>query len=159
HSVAVFYVVAMAAMFVLALGPEPRFFGRPILYEAPYSWLMRLPGFETLRVPARFAMLIVLCQSVLLALAVGRWSSRLRRPALVVFWLGGGFRVGGGAGFAVGPPPPSGPEWPDAVAAVVEVPPGGQHDFDAIYRSLSHGRPIVNGYSGFFPPFYLPFVS
>ena len=36
---------------------------------------------------------------------------------------------------------------------------GGQHDFDAIYRSLTHGRPIVNGYSGYYPPFYLPFVS
>jgi hypothetical protein len=35
---------------------------------------------------------------------------------------------------------------------------GDQHDFDAIYRSLHHGRPIVNGYSGYVPPFYLPFV-
>src|SRR5262245_24850347 len=159
HSVAVFYVVAMAAIFVLALGPEPRLFGRPILYEPPYSWLMRLPGFETLRVPARFAMLIVLCQSVLLALAVSRWSSRLRRRELAVLLIGAGLLVDGWARVHVEQPPPSGPEWPDAIAAVVEVPPGGQHDFDAIYRSLSHGRPIVNGYSGFFPPFYLPFVT
>jgi hypothetical protein len=28
-----------------------------------------------------------------------------------------------------------------------------------MYRSLAHGRPIVNGFSGYDPPFYLPFVS
>jgi hypothetical protein len=79
----VFYLLAMATMFVCALGPEPRLFGRPILYEPPYAWLMRVPGFDTLRVPARFAMLFVLCQCVLLALAVARWSSRQLRPQLV----------------------------------------------------------------------------
>jgi hypothetical protein len=60
HSIVAFYVVAMAAFYLFALGPEPRLFGRPILYEAPYAWLMRLPGFDTLRVPARFGMLFVL---------------------------------------------------------------------------------------------------
>jgi F5/8 type C domain-containing protein len=159
QSVAVFYVVAMAAMFVFALGPEPRLLGRPILYEPPYAWLMRLPGFDTLRVPARFSMLLVLCQCVLLALAVSRWSSRLARPHLVAVLIGAGLLVDGWARFHVEQPPPSGPAWPVAVATVVEVPMGGQHDFDAIYRSLTHGRPIVNGYSGFDPPFYLPFVS
>jgi F5/8 type C domain-containing protein len=159
QSVAIFYVVAMAAVFVLALGPEPRLFGRPILYEPPYAWLMHLPGFDTLRVPARFAMLFVLCQSVLLALAVSRWPARLCRPELIAVLIGAGLLVDGWARVHVEQPPPSGPEWPEAVAAVVEVPPGGQHDFDAIYRSLWHGRPIVNGYSGFYPPFYLPFVS
>ena len=159
HSVAIFYVVAMAAMFVLALGPEPRLFGRPILYEPPYAWLMHLPGFDTLRVPARFAMLFVLCQSVLLAVAVSRWSPRPGRAEVIAILIGAGLLVDGWARVHVEQPPPSGPEWPEAVAAVVEVPPGGQHDFDAIYRSLLHGRPIVNGYSGFYPPFYLPFVS
>jgi hypothetical protein len=159
HSVAVFYVLAMAAMFVCALGPEPRLFGRPILYEPPYAWLMRVPGFDTLRVPARFAMLFVLCQCVLLALAVARWSSRQRRPQLVVALMGAGLLVDGWARVHVEQPPPAGPQWPDVVAAVVEVPLGGPHDFDAMYRSLAHGRPIVNGFSGYDPPFYLPFVS
>lgn len=158
QSVAVFYVTAMAAMFVLALGPEPRLLGRPILYEPPYAWLMRLPGFDTLRVPARFAMLFVLCQCVLLALAVGRLTARRLRPHLVVVLIGAGLLVDGWAHVRVEQPPAAGYQWPDAVAAVVELPMGDQHDFDAIYRSLQHGRPIVNGYSGYFPPFYLPFV-
>jgi hypothetical protein len=38
---------------------------------------------------------------------------------------------------------------------VVELP-LGEPDFDlrAMYYSLVHGRPILNGYSGFFPPHY-----
>jgi hypothetical protein len=159
QSVAVFYVVAMAVMFVLALGPEPRLLGRPILYEPPYAWLMRLPGFDTLRVPARFAMLFVLCQSVLLAVAVSRWFPRLRRAELIAVVIGAGLLVDGWARVQVEEAPSPGPRWPDEVAAVVEIPPRLPNDFDAIYRSLIHGRPIVNGYSGFDPPFYLPFVS
>ncbi|HEX7795730.1 MAG TPA: discoidin domain-containing protein [Vicinamibacterales bacterium] len=168
HSVTVFYVTAMAAMFALALGPEPRLLGRPILYEPPYAWLMRLPGFDTLRVPARFAMLFVLCQCVLLAFAVARltsgqlvsgFSQTLRiRPQSIVAVIAVGILVDGWAHVHVEQPPDAGYQWPDTVAAVVEVPMGDQHDFDAIYRSLHHGRPIVNGYSGYFPPFYLPFV-
>jgi hypothetical protein len=159
HSVAVFYLVAMATMFLLALGPEPRLFGRPILYQAPYAWLMRLPGFDTLRVPARFAMLFVLCQCVLLALAVSRWSPRLRRPQLAVAVIGAGLLIDGWARVRVEPPALSGPQWPDVVAAVVEMPLGEQYDFAAISRSLVHGRPIVNGYSGYEPPFYQPFMA
>ena len=159
HSVAIFYVIAMAAMLVMALGPEPRLFGRPILYKPPYEWFMRLPGFDALRVPARFAMLFVLCQSVLLALAIARWSFRVSRPQVLVAAIGAGLLIDGWARVHVEAAPAAGPVWPDAVAAVVEVPPGGQADFDAIYRSMSHGRPIVNGYSGYDPPFYLPFVA
>jgi F5/8 type C domain len=170
HSVTVFYLAAMAAMFVFALGPEPRLLGRPILYEPPYAWLMRVPGFDTLRVPARFAMLFVLCQCVLLAFAVARLTSgpfvasgfsrtlRIRPHSIVVGLIGVGILVDGWARVHVEQPPAAGYEWPDTVAAVVEVPMGDQHDFDAIYRSLHHGRPIVNGYSGYFPPFYLPFM-
>jgi hypothetical protein len=170
HSVAVFYVIAMVTMFALALGPEPRLLGRPILYEPPYAWLMRLPGFDTLRVPARFAMLFVLCQCVLLAFAVARLTSRqfvtsslsrslrIRPQSVVVTVIGIGLLVDGWAHIHVEQPPAAGYQWPDTVAAVVELPMGDQHDFDAIYRSLHHGRPIVNGYSGYFPPFYLPFV-
>src|SRR3954465_12589166 len=73
RSVPMFYVAAMAAMYVLALGPAPLAWGHPVLYEPPYAWLMRLPGIEELRVPARFAMLGVLCSSTLLAIAVARW--------------------------------------------------------------------------------------
>jgi hypothetical protein len=38
--------------------------------------------------------------------------------------------------------------------AVVEWPFGLFHDFDYIFRQAAHGKPILNGYSGFFPTTY-----
>ena len=38
--------------------------------------------------------------------------------------------------------------------AVVEWPFGLLYDFDYVFRQAAHGKPIVNGYSGFFPPTY-----
>ncbi len=39
--------------------------------------------------------------------------------------------------------------------ALMELPLGhSYHDVAAMYRSMSHGRPVVNGYSGYFPPHY-----
>ena len=64
-----FYALAAFAMWVFALGPDPTFFGMRALYQAPYGWLMRLPGFDGLRVPARFWMMCLACLSVLAALA------------------------------------------------------------------------------------------
>src|SRR5262249_40976817 len=52
RSVLGFYALAAFATWVFALGPDPEFFGHRFLYQAPYGWLMRLPGFEGLRVPA-----------------------------------------------------------------------------------------------------------
>ena len=52
-----FYLLCAFAMWVLALGPEPTIMDRPALSQAPYGWLMRLPGFDGLRVPARFWMM------------------------------------------------------------------------------------------------------
>jgi hypothetical protein len=39
-------------------------------------------------------------------------------------------------------------------AAVVEWPLGILYDFDYVFRQAQHGKPIVNGYSGFFPASY-----
>ena len=157
HSTVVFYVTAMIAIYVLALGPEPRLLGRPILYEPPYAWLMRLPGFDVLRVPARFAMLGVLCQAVLLAFAIARWPSGASRQPVIVALIGAGLLADGWVRLPTELAPVPGPEWQE-VDAVVELPPGDPGDFAAIYRGLSHGRPIVNGYSSYYPPHYLPFV-
>jgi hypothetical protein len=53
--------------------------------------------------------------------------------------------------------PARGPDGWANVTAVVELPTDEPAvDFGAIYRAMSHGRPIVNGYSGYDPPHYLP---
>jgi hypothetical protein len=42
----------------------------------------------------------------------------------------------------------------DLPRAVVEWPFGTTYDCDYVFRQAQHGKPILNGYSGFFPPAY-----
>jgi hypothetical protein len=109
-----------------------------------------------LRVPARFAMLAVLCQSIAGSIVLARWAAG-RRGILLTVAVGAGLLADGWmvlpVAAAAGTPSPL---WSD-VAAIVELPPGRPEvDFPAIARSLEHRRPIVNGYSGYAPPHYLP---
>ena len=151
-----FYLLAMVAMYVCALGPEPRLLGRPMLYEPPYAWLMRLPGFDVLRVPARFVMLSALCQSVLVALAVARWGTASRR-AVTVALVSAGILADGWVRLPVVAAPTGGIQAWSEVAAVVELPLGDPDtDFGALFRAMTHGKPTVNGVSGYLPPHYLP---
>ena len=158
RSTLAFYGAAAATMYVLAFGPAPTAFGQPFLYEAPYAWLMRLPGFDVLRVPARFAMLAVLCQTVVVALTVAKWPSG-RRKGLAVAVVCLGVLADGWIHLPLEAAPLRGPkDWP-GVAAVLELPPGSPRvDFPAMFRSMFHERPIVNGFSGYAPPFYVPLV-
>lgn len=158
RSPAAFYVMALCAMYFLALGPEPRLLGRPLLYEPPYAWLMRLPGFASLRVPGRFAMLAVLCQAVLLACALARWRvPQANRLAVIV---AAGLLLDGWATIPAAAVPFAGPEVVPEATAVVELPPGASDvDFAAIHHQMAHRRPLINGYSGYNPPHYLPFVG
>ena len=64
----VFYLSAAAIMWALALGPHPMLHGRPIGLSGPYGVLALLPGFDGIRVPARFWMLSVLSLSIVAAL-------------------------------------------------------------------------------------------
>ena len=60
-----FYAVAAAMIVLLSLGPEMFTRGQN-LGIGPYGFLYTyVPGFQGLRVPARFAMLVVLCLAVL----------------------------------------------------------------------------------------------
>jgi hypothetical protein len=43
----------------------------------------------------------------------------------------------------------------DFPGAVVEWPFGSLYDFEYVLRQAAHEKPILNGYSGFFPPAYL----
>ncbi len=66
-----FYTAAALVLFVVSMGPKPAFAGHQFLYQPPYAWLMRLSLFESIRVPARFGMLIMLALG-------GRWLDRVR---------------------------------------------------------------------------------
>ena len=51
-------------MWLLSLGPAPTLMGNEVMYRGPYTLLMFLPGFNSLRVPARFWMMTTLCLAV-----------------------------------------------------------------------------------------------
>jgi hypothetical protein len=157
RSVPVFYIVAMAAMYVLALGPAPKLFDVPFLYRPPYEWLMALPGYSTLRVPARFLALAMLSGSVLIAILVARVRTIPRFRTVIVAVAAVSVLIDAAARLPVQPSPPRGPTWSGA-DAVIELPAGHLADFAAIHRSMIHGLPILNGYSGYFPHHYLPLM-
>jgi hypothetical protein len=177
-----FFLVALVAAAWLSLGPSPRSFGRPVDLIGPYGWLFDyVPGFEGVRVPARFGMIVALMLAVLGgygAAALSRW--RIGRPLAAalaaVFLLEGTalpFLVNGTtppAGFAAPEArvyrPARAPRLYHAIAAldpdaIIAELPLGQHDFDlrATYYSTVHWRRILNGYSGFYPPFYGPLAT
>jgi hypothetical protein len=165
RSTLAFYVCGAVVMYLLALGPAPMFFGRQILYEPPYAWLMRLPGFDVLRVPARFGMPALLCQAVIVALILARWLlPESPRRSLMVLAIGIGVLADGWVRLPLIAAPAAPSAAFDELAktgarAVIELPAGEPIvDFPAMYRSMFHGLPVANGFSGFAPPHYLPLV-
>ncbi len=150
RSVLAFYALAAFAMWIFALGPDPEFFRHRFLYQAPYGWLMRLPGFDGLRVPARFWMMCLLCLSALAAIAVNRLGGRARRlatAAAVVGLLADGWP----AVFNVGAEPEHRPA-PAGVAARLDLPSIEDNDAAALYQQTLDPVPLYNGFSGYAAP-------
>lgn len=177
-----FFVLALAAALWLSLGPAPRTLGRPLELAAPYGLLFDyVPGFDGLRAPARLAMIV----AFLLALVAGYGADvigRMRRGQALLGVLGAAFLLESTlVPFPVnGMEPPRGFNAPEArlyrparapavyrqVAqqapdGVLAELPLGYPDFDlrAMYYSTVHRRPVLNGYSGYFPRHYGQLLS
>ena len=150
-SVAALYAVGAVAATMLALGPVGRVFGHRFWYRPAYTWLMGLPSFESARVPALFSCVTIVCLAVLAAFAVVRfWPTVTRRSLVWTAVIAGAIVLDGWAKIAVAPAPAP---LRAAITAdlVVELPTRGwQQDTAAMYRAMTHGRPLVNGYSGYF---------
>lgn len=154
-----FYVAGGFLMYLLALGPSPTLMGKPFLPTGPYAWLQGLPVFSSLRAPARFGMLLVLCLSA--AAAIGyAWMTanvtRARRWSIAVVLA---LVIAGESwprGIPVWEPPRAWDLQPSDVSGALLVLPvlNEINDAGTMYRAMSHGRPTVNGYSGHFPPWY-----
>ncbi len=161
-AVALYGLIGLAAL-VVSLGPTPTAWGRPLLSAGPYVWLGHIvPLWDTLRVPARFGALTVLCTSVLAGVGASAWLPRAGRwavpatatiCAVIVFeGCGGVLRLdpeshGPSAddkrAYAWLSQQSAGPliELPTSTLALLNV------ELDYQYAALAHGHPIVNGMS------------
>jgi hypothetical protein len=178
HQHAYFALALLAAMW-LSLGPLPLALGRPVEVAAPYAFLYEnVPGFEGVRVPARFAMVAVLMLATLAGFGAAALSLKRFGPAALALLAVGAVaesvilpfpvNVGGSiAGYNAPDPRLQRPaRAPDVYKEIARLPadaviaelPLGLTEFDlrAMYYSLAHGRRLLNGYSGFLPPHYGP---
>ena len=174
-----FWLALMMLALWLSLGPTPMAGPQRLQGVGLYALLYdHVPGFTGLRVPARFAMIAGLFVSVLAgygAAALARWSP----AALAVVGV-----LAVAEGTAV--PLPLNGTWatdeatpPARVFPAVSAPPVYQRLRDLPARSVvaefpfgddawelryvdyaaTHGKPILNGYSGAFPPAYIARVA
>jgi hypothetical protein len=155
-----FYTLAMGLMYLLCLGPRPRFLGLSFMARGPYGLLMLLPGYDSIRVPARFAMVAALCLSIVAALAFARLTRRMGRTArfIAAAVVCCGVIVDSALGEMPLRPLPVRSVFLEALpgdAPVLELPIGFVgDDVAAMYRGMYHRHPVMNGYSGYFPPAY-----
>jgi hypothetical protein len=161
RSVFAFYTLAAVMTWGFSLGPRPRFLGQLLLYRGPYEFLMLLPGFEDrLRVPARFVMMTILAVAVAAGIALIRLTASVSRAARVASTVAVLLAIAADSWTFTCPMPTVPPflELPGSVpdaAAVLELPLGNVgSDISAVYRSIAHRHPVVNGYSGYEAPHY-----
>jgi len=156
RSPAVFYGLATLLLWWLCFGPAPEQSTR-VEQVRPYALLAWLPGFDGLRVPARFAMLATLTLSLAAAIAAARLAPAGRtRRALAGALIAAGLFVDGWIDeMPMAAPPQRVIIDAPADAPVLELPAGDPFlNTAAMYRAIWHGRPLVNGFSGHTPRHY-----
>ena len=153
-----FYVVAAVVTWLLALGPSPTLMQQPTGLAGPFSWLLRLPGTDSLRVPARFWLMTVICLSVVAGMVVSELLTHRRRATTWVGLVVLSIAVfADGAVGAIGWDPAPAPLPNEAALAgkhVMLVPLLQYFDIPSTYRAAVDGWQSVNGYSGFLPRHY-----
>jgi hypothetical protein len=172
-----FFVVAAVVAMWLSLGPSPQAQGRPVELLSPYNFLFEtVLGFDGVRVPARYAMVAVLMLSVLAGFGAARIARWRGAPILLAILAVAALAESVVLPFTVnGAGPIPGYNMPEArvyrpqrapnvykefarqaPTGVLAELPLGKTDFDvrAVYYSTVHWRPLLNGYSGHYPPHY-----
>jgi hypothetical protein len=168
------YVAIAVAAFALSLGPEPSAWGQPLGIGSPYGALLDLvPGFDGFRAPSRFALPVLIALAVLAGVGVAATASASpRRRTLVVVagvtlalwearrpydWLAilGAEEPSTTAAYAWLGRQPAGPvlELPITTRFQAQQPyAGGSVTLRYQLASLRHGKPLINGSSGFVSP-------
>jgi hypothetical protein len=173
-----FALLVAAVAFVLSLGPDIRANGRLIGETGPYAFLYgHVPGFDGLRVPSRYAMLVMLFLAILAGFGGAAIERRFRWGGALIACLG---LIAVGESFAApiiingtaaeggyAPPPPrvyTNEGVPrvyrflktlPAGTVLVEFPFGETaYELRYMFYSTEHWHPLLNGYSGTFPISY-----
>jgi hypothetical protein len=171
HLFWLFCIALTVTAVVLSLGPELRW-GNEIL-PLPYRFFYRhVPGFDSIRVPARISVLALFGIAVLAGLGASVLSSKMskRKNAFAIALLGLlllEYRTYSLESVF--------PEAPAASAAhlwlaqenarggilVLPIHEGREiiHESLALYHSMAHFQPLVNGYSGWWPNDYWELVG
>lgn len=174
-----FYAIAAVSAALLAMGPQMRALGRSVGTGPYYLLYAYVPGFDGLRVPARLLMLVALFMAVLAGVgAAALLATRFRRAAMafVVLGMAGILAEGWGVPLIMNRSLPHGPglvtaprleagRQVDAIYGVVKALPDPvvliefpfgdtAYELQAVFYAGHHLRPLVNGYSGFFPAAY-----
>ena len=160
-----FFALLGLVSLAFAFGPSSREVATGSWGWTPYGLLMRVPGIDLFRAPARFTELLTLALAVLAAAGCAAIRARFGRfgtvltiaaiPALLCEFYVVNFPGGAPAPFpiapiysAVAPLPPGAvvslPDYADAAIWFQEA--------DYQYYSTAHWHPIANGYSRAAPP-------
>jgi hypothetical protein len=165
--VAMFYVGLTAFAVALSFGPSTDAAGWRL-----FDLIARVPGLSAFRAPARFATVAMLGVSVLVSLGVAalqrKWPGRTAAAAVVLLplMLSEWYVIG----FPLGKPQPFHTPAIYRVAevqtarALVSLPeyrgtPSWHLGSDYLFYSMTHWRPIVNGYGRTEPPEHFRVVS
>jgi hypothetical protein len=161
----------------MSLGPLPQVKGQTLPAFGLYGWFYdHVPGFDGLRVPARYAMVAAVFLSIVAGYGAALLLRRVRRPALisnviaVLFVIEAAFvpmplNHTWGDGLVMPParvePAATAPSVYQALAAmpesrvITEFPFGDPAwELRYVYYSTVHWKRLVNGYSGAFPRGY-----
>jgi len=163
-SFVVLYASIALVAFVLSMGPEPALSADVHVASGPWAWLSAIvPGFDGLRVPARFAVVVYVALAALASIGAARLLARLASPTArlaIVAALALAIVAEGYAGSLALERVPSAEmavdravyEWlaTQPHGPMLELP-MGKPDPAVRYqfRTLVHGNRIVNGYSGY----------
>ena len=156
-STATFYLLCAVVCWVLAWGPFPRLFGEAVLYQAPYAWLLLVPGFDALRAPARLWMMVVLCLVVFMGLMVARLlAAKTHRAVRIIGIVAAcGLVADGLTRIPTAEVPPTVATSELQGRTVLVLPIGDVHkDIGAVYHAVMQNYRAINGYSGYEPPYY-----
>jgi hypothetical protein len=153
--VVLFYLAAAVVLWAFTLGPEVRWAGvRVPPGYGPYWLLMHIPGMQSIRVPSRAWLLATLCLAVCAGFGAA-WLAARRRTGWVIVPVAVLIVA---EGWFVGPAmqaPSALPLYIPPGAQVLDLPiSAGYGNADAQYLAVLGNYRVVNGYSGYAPPYF-----